>query len=102
MYRYILLHLPQAESGYISVRGLKAFKALNIEKELYPDHSREEIEENINKLKYKLEVSIKQYKVLLLSKLIGLYIQHPASETDTSLYGSLRQTLENVDLSNLT
>ncbi|CAG8707646.1 12814_t:CDS:2, partial [Acaulospora colombiana] len=68
-----------AESGYISVRGLKAFKALNIEKELYPYRSREEIDENINKLKYKLE-----------------------AKTDTSLYGSLRQTLENVDVSNLT
>src|SRR5437763_15380847 len=33
--------------------------------------------------------------------LIGLYFQHPASETDLSLYGSLRKTLENVDLSNL-
>ncbi|CAG8618848.1 11710_t:CDS:2 [Ambispora gerdemannii] len=77
----VLEVLSQAESGYISVRGLKAFKALNIEKELYPDRSREEIDENINKLKYKLEAT---------------------SEADVSLYGTLRQTLENVDVSNLT
>ncbi|CAG8577818.1 10796_t:CDS:2 [Ambispora gerdemannii] len=65
-----------------------AFKALNVGKESYPDRSREEIYENINKLKYKLEAR--------------LYIQHTASEADASLYGALRQTLENVDLSNLT
>ncbi|RHZ81431.1 hypothetical protein Glove_120g41 [Diversispora epigaea] len=59
-----------AESRYISVRGLKVFKVLNIEKKLYLDHSQEEIKENINKLKYKLEAN-------------------------TSLYSSLRQTLKN-------
>ncbi|CAG8609586.1 8509_t:CDS:2 [Paraglomus occultum] len=51
-------YLVLVESGYISVRGLKALKALNIEKELYPNRSREEIDENINKLKYKLEANV--------------------------------------------
>ena len=47
------------ESGYISVRGLKALKALNMEKEASLDRTQEEIEENLSKLKYKLEVIIR-------------------------------------------
>ncbi|CAI2196686.1 7599_t:CDS:1, partial [Funneliformis geosporum] len=43
------------ESGYISVRGLKALKVLNIDRELPLDHTQEEIEENLNMLKSKLE-----------------------------------------------
>ena len=45
------------ESGYISVRGLKALKVLNIDRELPLDHTQEEIEENLNMLKSKLEVT---------------------------------------------
>ncbi|KAF0416342.1 Rhodanese-like protein [Gigaspora margarita] len=71
-----------AESGYISIQGFKFFKALKTEKELSPDDSRKEIDKNINRLKFKFE--------------------YPVSEDDVSLYGSLRQILENVDLSNLT
>ncbi|CAG8642303.1 2523_t:CDS:2, partial [Paraglomus occultum] len=59
----------QISSGYISIKGLKAFKALNIERELSPDYSHEEIVANINMLKYKLE--------------------HPGSEIDANLYRSL-------------
>ncbi|RHZ87818.1 hypothetical protein Glove_30g119 [Diversispora epigaea] len=69
-------------SGYISVRGLKSFKALNMEREPASDYSHMEITENINKLKYKLE--------------------HPGSEVDVNLYGSLRQALENIKPSELT
>ncbi|CAG8551141.1 3346_t:CDS:2 [Paraglomus brasilianum] len=69
-------------SGYISIKDLKAFKALNIERELPPNYSHEEIVANINKLKYKLE--------------------HPGSKIDVNLYGSLRQALENINPSELT
>lgn len=55
---------------------------MKTEKELSPDDSRKEIDKNINRLKFKFE--------------------YPVSEDDVSLYGSLRQILENVDLSNLT
>ena len=44
------------ESGYISVHGLKALKALNMDRELLLDHTQEEIEQNLNMLKSKLEV----------------------------------------------
>jgi hypothetical protein len=47
------------ESGYISVRGLKALKALNMEKEAPLDRTQEEIEQNLSMLKYKLEVIVK-------------------------------------------
>ncbi|CAG8570494.1 7558_t:CDS:2 [Acaulospora morrowiae] len=69
-------------SGYISIKGLKAFKALNIERELSPDYSYEKIVANINMLKYKLE--------------------HPGSEINTNLYGSLRQSLKHINPSELT
>ena len=45
------------KSGYISVCGLKALKALNMDKELPFNHTQEEIEENLNKLKSKLKVT---------------------------------------------
>ena len=45
------------ESGYISVRGLKALKALNMDRELPLDHTQKEIEENLNILKSKLKVT---------------------------------------------
>ncbi|CAB4392009.1 unnamed protein product [Rhizophagus irregularis] len=43
------------ESGYISVRGLKALKVLNMEKKAPLDRTQEEIEQNLSILKYKLE-----------------------------------------------
>ncbi|KAG9301859.1 hypothetical protein G9A89_004538 [Geosiphon pyriformis] len=73
-------YLPK--HGYISIKGLKAFKALNIERELPPDYSHEEIVANIKMLKYKLE--------------------HPGSEIDANLYGALRQALEHINPSELT
>ncbi|PKY56765.1 hypothetical protein RhiirA4_428489 [Rhizophagus irregularis] len=51
----VLEILPQVESGYISIRRLKALKVLNMDRELPLDHTQEEIEENLNKLKSKLE-----------------------------------------------
>ena len=54
------------ESGYISVRGLKALKVLNMDRETPPDHTQEEIEQNLFMLKYKLEVIVKS-SVLFLS-----------------------------------
>ncbi|CAB5372930.1 unnamed protein product [Rhizophagus irregularis] len=51
----VLEILPQMESGYISVRGLKALKVLNMEKKAPLDRTQEEIEQNLSILKYKLE-----------------------------------------------
>ena len=51
------------ESEYISVRGLKALKALNMDRELPLDHTQEEIEENLNKLKSKLKISTTPFEV---------------------------------------
>ena len=57
------------ESGYISVRGLKALKALNMDRELPLDHTQEEIEENLNMLKSKLEVTTMLFEDFLCLKL---------------------------------
>ena len=51
------------ESGYISVHRLKALKVLNMDRESPLDHTQEEIEENLNKLKSKLEVSTTPFEV---------------------------------------
>ena len=55
------------ESEYISVRKLKALKALNMEKEAPLDRTQKEIEENLSKLKYKLEVIIRSSMFFLFS-----------------------------------
>ncbi|CAB4430131.1 unnamed protein product [Rhizophagus irregularis] len=78
----VLEILPQMEGGYTSVRGLKALKVLNMDREAPPDHTQEEIQQNLSTLKYKLE--------------------HPLSEADVNLYGSLKQNLVNITASDLT
>jgi hypothetical protein len=60
------------ESGYISVRGLKALKALNMDRELPPDHTQEEIEQNLNILKSKLEVNSTPFEGFLCLELTKL------------------------------
>ncbi|CAJ0899871.1 7774_t:CDS:2, partial [Entrophospora sp. SA101] len=67
--------------GYIGVQGLKALKGFNVESEIPLYHSQDKIEENINKLKILLE--------------------HPVTVVNTSLYGALKQTLENIHPSSL-
>ena len=57
------------ESGYISVHGLKALKALNMDRELPLDHTQEEIEENLNMLKSKLKVTTTPFEDFLCLKL---------------------------------
>ncbi|CAJ0919455.1 20677_t:CDS:10 [Entrophospora sp. SA101] len=69
------------EIGYIGVQGLKALKGFNVESEIPLYHSQDKIEENINKLKILLE--------------------HPVTVVNTSLYGALKQTLENIHPSSL-
>jgi hypothetical protein len=59
------------ESGYISVRGLKALKALNMEKEVPLDRTQEEIEQNLSMLKYKLEVIIRSSVLFYLIKFVN-------------------------------
>ena len=57
------------ESGYISIRGRKALKVLNMDRELPLDHTQEEIEENLNMLKSKLEVTTTLFGDFLCLKL---------------------------------
>ena len=59
------------KSGYISVRELKALKALNMEKEVSLDRTQEEIEQNLSMLKYKLEVIIKSSVLFCLIKFVN-------------------------------
>ena len=61
------------ESGYISVRGLKALKVLNMDRELPMDHTQEEIEQNLNMLKTKLEVIITPFGDFLCFKTNKLF-----------------------------
>ncbi|CAG8708432.1 12516_t:CDS:2, partial [Ambispora leptoticha] len=68
--------------GHKSVVGLLSIEALNTDRELPQDHSRDEIERNLNTLKSKLE--------------------HPVLESDANLYGSLRVNLGNINQSELT
>nr|CAG8489698.1 14578_t:CDS:10 [Entrophospora candida] len=75
----VLEVLSQIADEYIIVQGLKVFKALNMERELHLDYTREKIEENIIKLKYKLEAKV-----------------------DIDLYSLLRQALKNINSSELT
>ena len=78
---------------------------MNIERELPPDYSYEEIVANINMLKYKLEVCLRYFikvRYSFVRKLMNLYIKHPGSEIDANLYGSLRQALEHINPSELT
>ena len=59
------------ESGYISIRGLKALKVLNMEKEVSLDRTQEEIEQNLSMLKYKLKVIIKSLVLFCLIKFVN-------------------------------
>lgn len=59
------------ESGYISVRGLKALKALNMEKEAPLDRTQGEIEQNLSMLKYKLEVIVKVQYFFCLANFVN-------------------------------
>ncbi|CAJ0825432.1 1670_t:CDS:10 [Entrophospora sp. SA101] len=69
------------ESGYRSAQGLKTLKVLNMDRELIPYHTEEEIEWNLNFLKTKLD--------------------SPFVETDTNLYGSIRESLESEPCGNM-
>ncbi|CAG8793459.1 14321_t:CDS:2, partial [Racocetra persica] len=73
----VLEILPQMESGYMSVVGLNAIK----DRESTPDHAGEEIEENLNLLKEKLN--------------------HPMIDTDVSLYDALKKRVNDIDPSDL-
>ena len=59
------------ESGYISICGLKALKALNMKKEVPLDRTQEEIEQNLSMLKYKLEVIIRSSMIFCLVKFVN-------------------------------
>ncbi|CAJ0826669.1 16490_t:CDS:2 [Entrophospora sp. SA101] len=66
--------LQGMQSGYDSIVGLKALKALKTEKETVLDNSHEKIEQNFNVLKVKLG--------------------NPGTATDVSLYNTLKKNLE--------
>ena|SRR6185295_11837302 len=71
------------ESGYNTIIGLKALKALNINQESSPDYTQEDIAQNIRTLKMKLS--------------------SPMTDADVNLYGALKKSIdENLDISELT
>ncbi|GES80988.1 hypothetical protein GLOIN_2v1632380 [Rhizophagus clarus] len=68
--------------AYKSIKGLRAIKALNTDKEAIQEKTREEIEQNYNTLKSKLS--------------------NPKTDSDTSLYDALKKNLVNhIDPGNL-
>ena len=73
-----------------------------MDRELSLDHTQEEIEENLNKLKSKLEVTTMSFKDFLCLKLTSFCVQHPTTEADINLYGSLKQSLAGIESSDLT
>ncbi|CAH1766572.1 2778_t:CDS:2 [Entrophospora sp. SA101] len=75
--------LLEMESGYNTIVGLKALKALNITQETPPDYTQEEIAQNIRILKMKLS--------------------SPMTDADVNLYGALKESIdEDLDISELT
>ncbi|RHZ87882.1 hypothetical protein Glove_29g92 [Diversispora epigaea] len=71
------------ESGYNTIIGLKALKALNINQESSPNYTQEDIAQNIRTLKMKLS--------------------SPMTDADVYLYGALKKSIdENLDISELT
>ncbi|RHZ49862.1 hypothetical protein Glove_510g15 [Diversispora epigaea] len=75
--------LMEMESGYNTIIGLKALKALNINQESSPDYTQEDIAQNIRTLKMKLS--------------------SPMTDADVNLYGALKKSIdENLDISELT
>ena len=61
-----------------------------MDRELPLDYTQEEIEENLNILKPKLEVTTTPFGDFLCLKLTSFCTQHPTIEADINLYGSLK------------
>ncbi len=70
------------EIGYKSVVGLDAVKGLKTEQEPNLNRTREEIEQNIRKLQFKLG--------------------SPMTDADISLYDALKTNLRSINISDLT
>ena len=66
------------------------------------NHAQEEIKENLNKLKSKLEVTTTPFEDFLCLKLTSFCVQHPTTKVDINLYGSLKQSLAGIASSDLT
>ncbi|RIA79703.1 hypothetical protein C1645_840105 [Glomus cerebriforme] len=60
----ILPSYDKVKSKYISICGLKALKALNMDREIPLDHTQKEIEENFNILKSKLEYKSREIAMI--------------------------------------
>ena len=73
-----------------------------MDRELPLDHTQEEIEENLNMLKSKLEVTTTPFGDFLCLKLTSFCAQYPTTEADINLYGSLKQSLAGIASSDLT
>ena len=73
-----------------------------MDRELPLDHIQGEIEENLNMLKSKLEVTTMPFGDFLCLKLTSFCAQHPTTEADINLYGSLKQSLAGIASSDLT
>ncbi|GES99013.1 hypothetical protein GLOIN_2v1632380 [Rhizophagus clarus] len=78
----VLEILAEMVIAYKSIKGLRAIKSLNTDKEAIQEKTREEIEQNYNTLKSKLS--------------------NPKTDSDTSLYDALKKNLVNhIDPGNL-
>ena len=73
-----------------------------MDRELPLDHTQEEIEENLNKLKSKLEVTTTLFGDFLCLKLTSFCAQHPTTKVNINLYGLLKQSLTGIASSDLT
>ena len=73
-----------------------------MDRELPLDHTQEEIEENLNMLKSKLEIITTPFRDFLCLKLTSFCAQYPITEADINFYGSLKQSLAGITSSDLT
>ena len=65
-------------------------------RELPLDHTQEEIEENLNMLKSKLEVTTMLFEDFLCLKLTSFCAQHLITEVDINFYSSFKQNLVGI------
>ncbi len=72
-----------------------------MDKELPLKHTQKKIEQNLNMLKSKLEVITIPFEDFLCLKLTSFCAQHSITEANINLYSSLKQSLADIDFSDL-
>ena len=73
-----------------------------MDRELPLDHIQKEIEENLNMLKSKLEITTTPFGDFLCLKLTSFCAQHPITEAGINFYNSLKQSLAGIASLDLT